>query len=157
MGEGAVGGLDFVGSHPFCEATEQKRDGEASASNDRPPPKQVGITHYPTVLWFGLHRYGPPIHYRTSRRVANESGELLRAGGVAFPRQHQKVLLGRRRDYGGAAVCRTPSSVRDWPARCQDRPTTCGTFKQSGEQVAITRNGSTRTVKINAAEGGKAI
>src|SRR6187200_928723 len=68
----------------------------------------------------------------------------------------RKVLLGRRRDYGGAAVCRTPSGVRDWPARCQDRPTTCGTFKQSGEQVAITRNGSTRTVKINAAEGGKA-
>ena len=45
-------------------------------------------------------------------------------------------------------------TAADFQASCQSQPAYCGTFKQSGEQVSITINGATSTVKINAAEGG---
>jgi hypothetical protein len=45
-------------------------------------------------------------------------------------------------------------TAADFKAGCQTHQTYCGSFKQSGEQVSMTINGSVRTVKINAAEGG---
>ncbi len=45
-------------------------------------------------------------------------------------------------------------TAADFQAGCQSQPASCGRFTQAGEQVSITMNGTTRTVKVNAAPGG---